>query len=79
MKIDISCAWGDGPDVAMNLHPSEEEQEGIKQFGDGLIPVDLTAKEAKELSSKLFMAAVQAELAKQDAACHFGTKEKNEK
>lgn len=78
MKIDVSCAWGDGPDVAMNLHPSKKEQEGIRQFGDDLIPVDLTAKEAKELSSKLFMAAMQAELSEQDASCHFEHKEPKE-
>lgn len=75
MRIHVDCTWGDGPDVAMNLHPSEEEQKGIKMFSDDLIPIDLTVEEARELAGKLLMSAMQADLLEQAASSHYVEKE----
>lgn len=71
MKIDVNCTWGDGPDVAMNLHPSKEEQEGMKIFSDDLIPVDFTVEEARKLANKLLISAMQAELLEQAASSYY--------
>lgn len=57
MKLDVFCAWGDGPDVGMNLSLTEEER---MYWNAGLIPIDLTADAALELAAKLIAAAQQA-------------------
>jgi len=70
MKIEVACAWGDGPDVAMNLHPSDEDKEGFAMFGDDLIPVDLTAEMAYGLAFELMAAALEAKKLRQIAEAH---------
>ena len=54
MRVDIFCAWGDGPDVGINVHLTEQEQ---RDWSLGLIPIDLTADEAIEMAHKLLSAA----------------------
>lgn len=60
MKLDVFCAWGDGPDVGVNISRTEEE---AKQW---ITPhlnffLDFTAKEARELAAKLIACAEAAE------------------
>lgn len=78
MEIKIACTWGDGPDVAMNLHPSEADQEGMMMFGDDLIPVDLTADEAMALAGELLVAARQAKELEELAATYADEELKKE-
>ncbi len=57
MKIKAFCAWGDGPDVGINLTLTEEERLAWQA---GLVPIDLTADEALSLAAKLVLCAQQA-------------------
>lgn len=57
-KIDVFCGWGDGPDVGINIFLSKEFRE---IWSNGLIPLDFTAKEARELAAKLIQCAEAAE------------------
>lgn len=47
VKIEAFCAWGDGPDVGINYF----------NRNDALIPIDLTAPEARKLAAELIAAA----------------------
>lgn len=60
MRIEPFCAWGDGPDVGINLVRSKEQADG---FVDSHLHwfIDLTAVEARELAAKLISCAQQAE------------------
>ena len=58
-EISLSCTWGDGPDVAVNIHFDHEKL--AKNFrGSGFLPLDLTGDEAIEIGHALIQAGVQA-------------------
>lgn len=57
MKLKAFCAWGDGPDVGINIELTPEEQ---KLWDKGLIPIDLTADGALDLAAQLIDYAWQA-------------------
>ncbi len=65
MKIDAFCAWGDGPDVGINITFTEEEIENMYSCTSTpfkpLLPIDLTVKSAKKLGIELIQAAMEAE------------------
>lgn len=56
-KIDISCTWGEGPDVCVNIHRSPEK---CSNWPVGFFPIDLTGDEAIEIGRKLIEAGTQA-------------------
>lgn len=60
MKIDVFCAWGDGPDVGINI---------TRENGD-LVPVDLTASRAREIAAQLVACAERAEALDKEYADH---------
>lgn len=49
-KIVIACTWGDGPDVLMDI-----------SSGGAIIPLDLTAKDARAIAQALNQAADQSD------------------
>jgi hypothetical protein len=60
MRLDVFCAWGDGPDVGINLERTKEEAQcwinpDVSWF------LDFTAAEARELARKLVVCAEAAE------------------
>ncbi len=58
-EISLSCTWGDGPDVAVNIHFDHEKL--AKNFrGSGFLPLDLTSDEAVEIGRALIQAGEQA-------------------
>lgn len=59
--IDVFCAWGDGPDVGINLRIPAYALRG------DLMMVDLTADEALAMSEQLRNAALAAK--KMDETC----------
>lgn len=67
MKLDVFCAWGDGPDVGINITRTDEEVKGWVN-ANLFIPLDFTASEARELAAKLVAAAEQAEFHDRECA-----------
>lgn len=53
-KIDVFCAWGDGPDVGINI-------SNARVLGDGTVALDFTADEALTLASDLIRCATEAQ------------------
>lgn len=69
MKIEPFCAWGDGPDVGINMSRTPEEaarwaSPDLHWF------VDLTAAEARALAAKLISCAEAAEFMDRMCAEH---------
>jgi hypothetical protein len=60
MKMDIFCAWGDGPDVGINLERSDEECATCASPHRHWF-IDFTAAEARQLAARLIECAEQAE------------------
>lgn len=60
MKIDIFCAWGDGPDVGINVTLDNGE----------LVPIDLTAAEARLRAAELIACAERAEQLDREYEAH---------
>ncbi len=56
MKMDVFCAWGDGPDVGINLQRTKEEAAGWLN-PDTFWCLDFTAEEALALANELTAAA----------------------
>ncbi len=56
-KIDISCTWGDGPDVCVNIRRDSIKCKG---YSKGFFPLDLTGDEAIDIGQKLIIAGKQA-------------------
>lgn len=56
-KIDISCTWGDGPDVCVNVHFDPKKRACWR---DGFFPMDFTGDEAIEAGERLIEAGKQA-------------------
>lgn len=56
-KIDISCTWGDGPDVCVNIKHDPKKRIC---WPDGFFPIDLTADEANDIGKRLIEASKQA-------------------
>ena len=56
-KIDISCTWGDGPDVCVNIYRDSVKCDGWR---DGFFPLDFTRGEAIKIGQKLIEAGKQA-------------------
>lgn len=52
-KIDVFCAWGDGPDVGINISNARTLKD--------LIALDFTADEALALASELIRCATEAQ------------------
>lgn len=74
MKLDVFCAWGDGPDVGINITRTQQE---VDVYMDPLfVPLDFTAAEARELARKLIECAEAAEALDKSAEEYF-TLEKN--
>lgn len=56
-QIDVSCTWGDGPDVCVNIHRDSVKCNGYLK---GIFPLDFTGDEAIEIGKKLIVAGKQA-------------------
>jgi len=56
-KIDISCTWGDGPDVCVNIYYDYRRH---KHLTKGFFPLDFTGEEAIVIGRKLIQAGQQA-------------------
>lgn len=69
MKIEPFCAWGDGPDVGINL--TRIEQEGKTFISPNFWALDFTAAEARELAAKLIACAETAEWHERAAEQYF--------
>lgn len=75
MKIDVFCGWGDGPDVGINIFRTYEE---VEAWGNsGLVPLDFTAREARELAQKLLDCAERAEILERDLLNYERTQDNN--
>lgn len=61
-KLTAFCAWGDGPDVGINIPPSS-----YRVLKNGLAIVDMTADEAFDFAITVLAAVAQAR--KLDAVC----------
>lgn len=65
MEIKAFCAWGDGPDVGINVKFTEEEIVNMYSCTptplEPLFPIDLTIESAKKLGLELIQAATEAE------------------
>lgn len=72
MKLDVFCAWGDGPDVGINLSRTEEEAKRWLNPSTFWC-LDFTASEARELAAKLIQCAEQAERMDKEVAEHDKT------
>ncbi len=66
-QVNISCTWGDGPDVLFDLHRSEKHMETWK---GNLVPLDLTAEEAIHMGKHLISCGKQALALEQVAKDH---------
>jgi hypothetical protein len=60
VKMDIFCAWGDGPDVGINLERTDEECARYAHPHRHWF-VDFTAAEARKIAARLIECAEQAE------------------
>ncbi len=58
-EISLSCTWGDGPDVAVNIH-FDHERLARNYRGQGFLPLNLTSDEATEIGLALLQAGAQA-------------------
>ncbi len=56
-RINLSCTWGDGPDVCVNIYRDSVKVKGWK---DGIFPLDFTGDEAIEMGQKLIQAGERA-------------------
>lgn len=56
-KINLSCTWGDGPDVCVNIYHDPEKRA---HWAKGFFPMDLTGDEAIEIGHKLIQAGEHA-------------------
>lgn len=61
MKIDVFCAWGDGPDVGINLTLTEQESVLVRANSATMVFVDLTAAKARLMAAELVACAERAE------------------
>ncbi len=57
MKISVSCTWGDGPDVCVNIN---YPLEGLKNWSKGFFPLDFTGDEAIKIGEALIKAGKEA-------------------
>ncbi len=58
-EISLSCTWGDGPDVAVNIH-FDHDRLARSYRGEGFLPLDLTSDEAIEIGRAMIQAGEQA-------------------
>ena len=58
-EISLSCTWGDGPDVAVNIK-FDQDRLARSYRGEGFLALDLTGEEAIEIGHALIQAGVQA-------------------
>jgi len=56
-EIDVSCTWGDGPDVCVNIYYDHKK---LDRWTKGFFPMDFTGDEAIEIGHKLIQAGEQA-------------------
>lgn len=73
--IDISCTWGDGPDVCVNIRRDPEKQ---KIWPKGFFPIDFTGDEAIVMGRKLIEAGEQAKKMDRFYRDYMENEEKNE-
>lgn len=75
-KVHLSCTWGDGPDVCVNIYRNPFE---INNWPKGFIPIDLTGDEAIAIGCTLIQIGEQAK--KIDCSYYYcmKNKEKGEK
>lgn len=66
--MKVSCTWGDGPDIVLDLSGSTlilfEDPINKDKWKNGTVSngnMDLTAQEAKQLAQDLLMAAQEVE------------------
>jgi hypothetical protein len=57
-EIGLSCTWGDGPDVCVNIQFDPKKRANYK--GEGFFPIDFTGDEAIEIGLALMQAGQQA-------------------
>lgn len=62
-KIDISCTWGEGPDVCVNIYDNHVFRKG---YTKGFYPLDFTAEEAIQIGKSLIDAGEQAQRMKRE-------------
>lgn len=55
--VDISCTWGDGPDVCVNIHHDPKKR---KNYSEGFFPMDFTGDEAILIGRRLIKCGKQA-------------------
>ena len=55
--VKISCTWGDGPDVCVNIHHDSKKR---KNWPEGFFPMDLTGDEAVLIGHRLIECGKQA-------------------
>lgn len=72
-KIDISCTWGDGPDVCVNIYRNPESPS-LNDYDNEFVPLDFTGDEAIKMGHMLIEAGRQAkkmdDLYRQDCEEH---------
>jgi len=66
--IDISCTWGDGPDVCVNI---KRDIEKLRNWSKGFFPIDFTGDEAILIGQRLIECGKQAKEMDRCAAEYF--------
>lgn len=69
MTIEVGCAYGFGPDVAVNI---QRDPRSVAAYPDPLfVPLDFTAAEARALAARLIAAAEEVESWDREVAAYF--------
>lgn len=66
-KVSVSCTWGEGPDVWVNIYRDSVKVKGWK---DGIFPMNFTSEEAIQMGQMLIQAGKRAKELEQIAIDH---------